>query len=155
MIKHASMHYHFAAVQNIRNNFSDTSAILVMIDTTFKSMNVLHWMHTRSQVDVLTCTLLVFTSLLCSVVVAALGRRKYSRFLRLLLSASLGVSLSLLRLYCSLLHQRRPPYPFNTSNGLQHQSFNLHKPSQQSLQITRHDYNHYTYQIWQCSNLCC
>ena len=41
MTKHASVHYLFAAVQNLRNNLSDTSTMLVMIDTTFKSMNVL------------------------------------------------------------------------------------------------------------------
>ena len=63
-------------------------------------------MHTRSQVDVLTCTFLVLMSLLCSTDIAALSHHKYSRFLRLLLSTSSGVSLSLLHLYCSLLRQR-------------------------------------------------
>ena len=108
MIKQASVHYLFATVQNVRNYLSDTLAMFVMIHTMFKLMNVLHWMHTRSQVDMLTCTLLVLTSLLCSAVVAALGHCKYSRFLCLHLSASSGVSLSILSLYCSLLHHKRP-----------------------------------------------
>ena len=63
-------------------------------------------MHTRSQVDKLTYTFLVLSSLFCSAVIAALQRRKYSWFLCLLLPASSGVSLSLLSLYCSLLCQR-------------------------------------------------
>ena len=41
MTKHASVHYLFAAVQNVRNNLSDTPMMFVMLDTTFKSMNVL------------------------------------------------------------------------------------------------------------------
>ena len=45
MTKHASVHYLFAAVQSVRNNLSDTSMMLVMIDTMFKSMNVLR--HTQ------------------------------------------------------------------------------------------------------------
>ena len=106
--KHASVHYLFAAVLNIRSNLSDTPAMLVTIDTMFKSMNVLHRVHTMSQVDVLTCTLLVLTSLLGSAVITALGCCIYSQFLHLLLSTSLDVSLSLLNLYCSLLHQRQP-----------------------------------------------
>ena len=56
--KHASVHYLFAAVQNVRCNLSDT---LVTIDTMFRSINMLHWTHTRSKVDVLTCTILVLT----------------------------------------------------------------------------------------------
>ena len=41
MIKHAmaSVHYLFSTVQNLRKNLSDTRAMLVMIDMTFKSMN--------------------------------------------------------------------------------------------------------------------
>ena len=41
MTKHASVHYFFAAIQNVRNNLSDTPAMFVMIDTAFKSLNVL------------------------------------------------------------------------------------------------------------------
>ena len=45
--KHASLHYLFAAVQNVRNNFSDTQCpmMLVMMDMTFKSMIVLQRTH--------------------------------------------------------------------------------------------------------------
>ena len=39
MIRHSSVHYLIAAVQNVRNNLSGTPAMLIMIDTTFKSMN--------------------------------------------------------------------------------------------------------------------
>ena len=106
MTKHASVHYLFAAVQNIRNNLSDTPIMLVMIDTMFKSINVLHWMLMRSQVDMLTCTLLVSFAPLSRV--AALGHSKYSQFLHHLLSASSGVFLSLLSLYCSLPRWRHP-----------------------------------------------
>ena len=43
MAKHASLYYLFAAVQNVRNNLNDTQCptMLVMIDMTLKSMNVL------------------------------------------------------------------------------------------------------------------
>ena len=42
MTKHANVHYLFAAVQNVRNNLSDSlAAMLIMIDTTVKSVNVL------------------------------------------------------------------------------------------------------------------
>ena len=42
MKKHASVHYLFAAVQNVRNNLSDSpAAMLIMIDTMVKSVNVL------------------------------------------------------------------------------------------------------------------
>ena len=57
------------------------------------------------QVDALTCTFLVLTSLLYSTGIAALQRCKHFRFLHLLLSASSGVSLSFLSLYCSLLRR--------------------------------------------------
>ena len=59
--------------------------------------------HTRPQVDVLTCTILVLTSLLCSTGTAALQHCKHFGFLRLFFSASSGVSLSFLSLYYSLL----------------------------------------------------
>ena len=96
---------------NVRNNLSDTTTMLVMIDMMFKSMNVLCvTKHIRPQVDVLTFTFLVLTSFLCSTGIAALQHRKHFRFLHLLLSASSGVSLSLLSLYCSLLLQIRFSY---------------------------------------------
>ena len=41
MIKHASVHYLFAAVQSVRNNLSDILEMLVMIDAMFKLVNVL------------------------------------------------------------------------------------------------------------------
>ena len=41
MPKHGCVHYLFPAVQNVKNNLSDTPAILLMLDTMFKSMNVL------------------------------------------------------------------------------------------------------------------
>ena len=41
MTKHASVHYFFAAIQNVRNNFSDTAVMFIMKDTVFKSLNVL------------------------------------------------------------------------------------------------------------------
>ena len=59
----------------------------------------------EASVDVLTCTFLVLTSLLCSTGIAALHHCKHFRFLNLLLSASSGGSLSFLSLYCSLLHR--------------------------------------------------
>ena len=46
MTKHPSVHYLFTAIQNVRNNLSDTPVMLVMIDTMFKLMNVLQ--HTRN-----------------------------------------------------------------------------------------------------------
>ena len=39
--KHSSVHYLIAAVQNLRNSLSGTPVMLIMIDMTFKSMNVL------------------------------------------------------------------------------------------------------------------
>ena len=146
MTKRASVHYLIAAVRNIRNNLSDTPTMLVMIDTTFKSM------HTRSQVDVLICTFLVLTSLLCSTGIAAIRYRKHFWFLPFFLSASSGVSLSFLSLYCSCLHQR------SFSISIQQEqwtppSINLHGLRQFSTRITHLDINHYTYQIWQSSNL--
>ena len=41
MTKHASVHYLFAAIQNVRNNLSDTPAMFVMKNTAFKTLNVL------------------------------------------------------------------------------------------------------------------
>ena len=121
----ASVHYLFAAVQNVRNNLSDTPTMLVMIDTTFKSMKCVT-AHMRSQVDVLTCTFLVLTSLLYSNSFAALRCRKHFWFLHLFLAASSGVSLSFLSLYCYLLCRRHSSVSFNMSNGLHHHSINLH-----------------------------
>ena len=109
-IKHASVYYLFAAVQNIRNNLSDTLVMLVTIDTTFKSMNVLHWMHTRYQVG-WRANLYTSSSykspLLCC--------RCSPWMLQIFLVSTPSpfclfkpVSLSLLSLYCSLLCWRRP-----------------------------------------------
>ena len=105
--------------------------------------------HTRSQVDVPTCTFLILTNLLCSTGIASLQHRNHFRFLCLLLSTSSGVSLSFLGLYCSLLHRRHSSLYINTSNGLHNQSINLYLLTQQSTQITHRDISHYTYQIWQ------
>ena len=70
MSKHASVHYLFAAVQNVRNNLSDTPATLVMIHNDVQ-VNECVMINTRSHVDMLTCTFIVLTSLLCSAVIAA------------------------------------------------------------------------------------
>ena len=165
MTKHASVHYLFAAVENIRNNLSDTPAILVMIDTTFKSVHVL-WCIRGLE---LTCWLghFYFSGLLCFAVIAAFWRQKYSRFICLLLSASSGVSPSLLSLYCSILHWRR------SSISIQHEQWT----SPSIIQLTHADTVIYSdnlpwhkplhipnkassksnnlCQIWQSSNLHC
>ena len=121
--------YLFATVQNVRNNLSDTPTTLVMIDMTFKSMNVLYMMDMRSQVDMLTCSYIYGSYE--SPLLHTLQCRKHSWFLCHLLSASSGVFLSLLSLYCSLLCVKDVlPYLFNASKGLHHQSFNLHVPRQ-------------------------
>ena len=124
----ASVHYLFAAVQNVRNNLSDTPAMLVMIDTTFTSVNVLQ--HTRG-LDMLTCTFLVFMS--------SLFRCHCSPSTSQIFSVS---TLSLFWLFrCFSIPSEPvllppsyvkdvPPYPFNISNGFHHQSFNLHVPRQ-------------------------
>ena len=125
-------------------------------------------MHTRPQVDILT---LVLTSLLCSIGIAALRRHKHLRYPLLLLSATSGVSLSFLSLYCSL------PYQIHSSISNQHEEWTppsidqltraetvifldnspwhkpLHIPNMASSNLCRlliHDMNH---KIWQSSNL--
>ena len=175
MTNHASVHYLFAAVQNIRNNLSDTLTMLVIIDTMFESVNVLRCIWGLKLTYYVTCTFLVLVSLLCSTNIAALHHRKHSWFLCLLLSASLGVFLSLLSLYCSPLHRRR------SSVSIQHDQWTLpsiiqlthaklviysdNSPWHKSLYIPNNansnicrllilNMNHYTYQIWQSSNLC-
>ena len=110
LIKHASIQYLCADVHNVRNNLSDTPAIQR------SSQCVCVTTHMRSQIDMLTCTFLVLLSLLCSTVIAALRCCIYSWFLHLL-SASSGVSLSLLSLYCSLLCQR------HSSVSIQHEQW--------------------------------
>ena len=97
---------------NVRNNLSDT---LTNHDRYDNKVNEHVTTHTRPQVNVLTLGL---TSLLCSTGIAALRRCKHFRFLHgLLLSASSGVSLSFLSLYCSLLCRIR------SSISIQHEQW--------------------------------
>ena len=144
--------------------------MLVVIDTTFKSMNVL-W-HTQSLK--LTCTFLVLTTLLCCTITAALWHRKYSRFLHIL--SFYAFSFPPLQMF---------PYPFWVCTAssyikdvppIQHEQWTppsiiqltctkteiysgnspwhktLHIPNVASSNLYRlliHDMNHYTYQTWQ------
>ena len=130
-------------------------------------------MHTRPQVDVLTCTFLILTSPLCSTGIAALWRHKHFWFLHLL-STSSDISLSFLSLYCSLLRR------IHSSVSIQHEQWTppsinqlkcvetviyldnspWHKPlhipnmaKKYSTPLTFRNMNHYTYQISQSSNL--
>jgi len=68
-----------------------------------KAWSVMTHTFAVAQFVVTLAQLVVLSSLLCLSVIAALLCRIYSRFLRLLTSASSKVSLSLLMLYCSLL----------------------------------------------------
>ena len=99
-------------------------AMLMMIDAYNILVNECVTMHMRSQVDVLT-TFLVLSSLLCSILIAALQHCiVYSRFLCLLLSTSSGIFLSFLSLYCSLLRWRHSS--ISIPHKLHHRSFKLH-----------------------------
>ena len=132
--------------------------------------------HTRPQVDVITCTFLVPKSFLCSTGTAALRRHTAFSATTPSLSTSSGVSLSFLSLYCFLLrrihssiciqHEQWTPPSINqlicaekviySDNSPWHKP--LHIPNMASGNLCRlliHDMNHYTYRIWQSSNLHC
>ena len=99
---------------NVRNNLSDTPTNHDRYDN---KVNECVTTHTRPQVNILTCTFLGLTSLLCSTGIVALRRRKHFQFLRLLLSASSVVSLCFLSLYCSLLRR------IHSSVSIQHEQW--------------------------------
>ena len=104
---HASMHCLFAAVQNNYKKWSQWYST----DACHDRYNV-RMCYDSHMVSSWCVNLYIssFSSLLFSAVIAALWCFiLYSWFLHLLFSTSSGVSLSLLSLYCSLLHRRHSP----------------------------------------------